>query len=656
MPQDDPFEPRLGRMRARGGKRQARFLNRILAAANLARGGKPGPAGRKGFAGGKIGRGVGVGRVLVQRDRLAAFRARRAIVKSRIVRLAGKEAANARAHLRYLGRDGTTREGAPGTLYGADADQVDGKAFLERGAGDRHQFRLIVSPEDGDQYPDLKPVIRRLMQQMEEDLGTRLEWVAVDHFNTGHPHSHVLLRGVDEQGKDLILARDYLACGIRERAGEILDFDLGPRTDREIEGRLRAEIDQERFTSIDRRLLGAAVDGIVGAAATDPFEHSFRAGRLAKLARMGLAEPIGAGRSRLAPQLEATLRQIGERGDILKTLQGALKEASVARAPSDLGRFDPDSSAPLIGAVIARGLSDELRDHHYLVVDGIDGRAHYVDIGRGDPEATIGRGMIVQVQAVRPEARAADRTVSAVAGANKGIYSTDAHLRHDADASLKFAETHVRRLEAMRRAGVGVERRPDGSWSIPADHVERAAAYEARLARDRPVQVSLLSPLPLDQLAGHDGETWLDQRLSDGRSATAREAGFGAQVRLAEQRRRGWLIDEGLLDPGSNRPLDVETLAVLRRRELGRIAGQLSRTLGLPFVEARRGDRIEGFIDRKVQFASGRACAVLCKSKEFTLVPWRPNLERALGRHVTARLNGQGIDWSVAAPRGRTIS
>src|SRR3546814_12804038 len=70
-------------------------------------------------------------------------------------------------------------------------------AFLQRCDGDRHQFRFIVSPEDGSEYPDLKPYIRRLMTQMEADLGTRLDWVAVDHFNTPHPPPHILLRGVD---------------------------------------------------------------------------------------------------------------------------------------------------------------------------------------------------------------------------------------------------------------------------------------------------------------------------------------------------------------------------------------------------------------------------------------------------------------------------
>src|SRR5205814_6228412 len=130
--------------------------------------------------------------------RFAGLRGRRAIVKTRLVRLGGKALAAARAHLRYIQRDGATREGEAGRLYSAADDQADGKAFLERCDGDRHQFRLIVSAEDGAQYDDLRPLVRRFMARMEEDLGTRLDWVAADHVDTLHPHTHIMLRGKDE--------------------------------------------------------------------------------------------------------------------------------------------------------------------------------------------------------------------------------------------------------------------------------------------------------------------------------------------------------------------------------------------------------------------------------------------------------------------------
>lgn len=313
---DDYFELWLGRM----GKDRP-FHHSVLKSANLAGGLKRlGRQARK-FDGSRIGRGSGIGRVLGISGRHSGERSRRAVVKARIVRLAGKGARAAVAHLRYLQRDGTTREGERGSLYSAELDAVDGKAFLERGREDRHQFRVIVAPEDGAEYQDLKPLIRRLMSQAEKDLGTKLDWVAVDHFNTGHPHSHILVRGRDDQGNDLIIAREYITMGLRRRTVDLVNLDLGPRTDREIMRSNLREIDQERFTGIDRRLLRAVdAEGLVSPRHRDGVEQSLRAGRLATLSNMGLADEEQQGRRRLAEKLEPTLRAMGRRGDIIATL------------------------------------------------------------------------------------------------------------------------------------------------------------------------------------------------------------------------------------------------------------------------------------------------------------------------------------------------
>jgi hypothetical protein len=106
------------------------------------------------FDGSRIGRGSATGRVLGTSNRHLGPRDRRVVVKVRLVRLGGKRTDAAAAHLRYLQRDGTTREGERGTLYSAELDHADGKAFLERGTHDHHQFRFIVAAEDGAEYSD----------------------------------------------------------------------------------------------------------------------------------------------------------------------------------------------------------------------------------------------------------------------------------------------------------------------------------------------------------------------------------------------------------------------------------------------------------------------------------------------------------------------
>lgn len=654
MSSDDDFEPRLGRMRAKGGRAHRKFLHAVLAATNLARGGAWTPARKSGFDGSRIGRGAGVGRVLSRRDSYAAFRRRRVIVKSRIVRLAGKGMNRAQAHLRYLERDGTTRDGGRGQLYGAEVDKVDAKTFLDRQIGDRHHFRFIVSPEDGAEYDDLKPLTRRLMARMEQDLGTKLDWVAVDHYNTGHPHTHIIVRGKDERGRDLIIARDYVSHGLRERACELVDLDLGPRADDAIQQRLRAEVGQERLTSIDRSLLrDVDAEGMVNGVGRDPFDHSIRIGRLKTLERLGLATSEGGLCWRLAPDLAHTLGKMGERGDIIRTMQRALADRAALIASADQAIYDPSAvNAPaLTGRLVRRGLSDELNDRHYLIIEATDGRTHYVDIGRGEATDALGEHAIVRIAPVPVGIREADRTVVAIAAANGGRYDIDAHLRHDPSATQAFAETHVRRLEAIRRLTGGVEREPDGTWIIGPDHLERAAAYEAARAKDRPVTLEGMSPRPLEALIEADAATWLDRQLIDLSPEPLRDAGFGREVRSALERRRQWLSARGFAQgQADNAFFPAEMIDVLQRRELLRCAGALSDELGLDFEEAKVGALIEGIYRRPVELISGRF-ALIEKSREFTLVPWRPVLDRHVGKSVSGIVRKSGVSWTIGRSR-----
>jgi len=662
MTQDDDFEPKLGKIRSRGSKRGRKYLHRVLQATMLA-GGRvaSGSSAREAkFHGSQIGRGASIGRMLASRDRYAAFRSRRVVVKSRIVKLAGNGIKGARAHLRYIQRDGVTRDGHPGELYSAEQDRADGKAFTERSAGDRHQFRFIVAPEDGVEYDDLRPFVRRLMTQMEEDLGTTLEWVAVDHYNTGHPHSHIILRGKDDRGRDLVIAREYLTKGLRERAAELVTLDLGPRSDLEIENRLRNEVQQERLTSIDRRLLrDRDGEGLVWSTDRDAFQQTLRAGRLQKLKHLGLAEEVRPGEWRLADDLEETLKRMGERGDIIRTMQREMTENGVVRATADYVIFDPAAkdSRSITGRVVARGLSDEINDRHYLIVDALDGRTHYVDIGKGEATEPLPESAIVRIDPRHPEPRQVDRTVSEIAAANGGRYDVDIHLRHDPSASARFAETHVRRLEAIRRVTGGVEREPDGTWVIAPDHLERAAAFERRQAQAAPVVVQTLSPLPLERQVGAEGATWLDRELVADTPEPVRDEGFGRDVRAAQAQRRQGLIAQELAREEQDRTVyRSNLLGILRRRELARVAGQLSDELGLNYVETKSGEKVEGVYRRHIDLASGRF-AVIEKAREFTLVPWRPVLERHLGKQVSGIVRGDSISWTIGRQRsGPSIS
>jgi hypothetical protein len=446
---------------------------------------------------------------------------------------------------------------------------------------------------------------------------------------------------------------------MRERAAELVDLDLGPPSIDDIRARLRGEVNQERLTSIDRALLrDADAAGLVAAKGRDAFEQTIRTGRLRRLERFGLARPVAAGRWRLAPDLADTLKHMGERGDIIRTMQRAFAAQGKAPALADQIIYDAQAPGvrPLVGRLLERGLADELDDRHYLILEGADGRSHYVDIGGGEGVEPQVRAAIIRIAPVSAGIREVDRTVAEVAAANGGRYTIDVHLRHDPGATHAFAESHVRRLEAMRRLTGGATREPDGSWIIAPDHLDRAAAFEARRAKDRPVIVETLSAQPLEKLVGAEAATWLDRELVALDPEPLRDAGFGQEARHALAQRRQWLLEEGLaVDRDGTTTYRPGMIDALRRRELLRVAGQLSDELGLPFVEPSPGARIAGRLRGPVDLMSGRF-ALIENSREFMLAPWRPVLERYVGQSLTGVQRPDGISWTFGRERGPSVS
>ena len=218
----------------------------------------------------------------------------------------------------YLQREGVTRDSTDGRMFDASSEMADEHAFAERCEDDRHHFRFIISPEDAARLDDLRTFTRELMRDAERDLGTALDWVAIDHWNTDNAHMHLLIRGVADDGKDLVISRAYISRGFRDRAAERVTVELGPRTEHEIRSALESDVEAERWTSLDRALRDRADEG-AGIADLRPGETSdgpelrrLMLGRAAKLERFGLAEQIAPSCWTLKPRLEETLRELGD--------------------------------------------------------------------------------------------------------------------------------------------------------------------------------------------------------------------------------------------------------------------------------------------------------------------------------------------------------
>ena len=402
---DDDIHLRPGRIHHgnQGAKRPKSFVGEVMRAAKKA-----------GHTGRTFGRTGGTkGQSTFGRGRRAALSlssrspGRRVVVMTRIVRHQGKRFRSAplAKHIAYLKREGVTRDGADARMFDARSDEAETKAFAEQCEDDRHHFRFTVSPEDAAEMADLRTFTRELMADAEKDMGTKLDWVAVDHWNTDNPHIHVLVRGQADDGRDLVISRDYISQGFRGRAAERVTLELGPRSEQEIRTALQKEVEAERWTSLDRSLRdisdegGGVADLRPGGAGEDPELRRLMLGRAAKLERLGLAEEVGSARWTLKPGFEPALRDLGVRGDIIKTMHRAMTGAGHEPDVSGFALHGDAVAEPVLGRLVARGLHDELKGSAYAIVEGVDGRTHHLRFSDLEMTGDARPGAIVEARA-----------------------------------------------------------------------------------------------------------------------------------------------------------------------------------------------------------------------------------------------------------------
>ena len=290
-------------------------------------------------------------------------------------------------------------------MFDAASDEADTKSFADRCEDDRHHFRFIISPEDAAELENVRTFARELMADAERDLGTKLDWVGIDHWNTDNPHVHVLVRGRADDGQDLVISREYISRGFRERASERVTLELGARTEHEIRSTLESEVQAERWTSLDRSLRkiaddgGGVIDLRPGLAEEDPELRRLMLGRAAKLERLGLGEQVGSARWTLKPGLEQTLRDLGTRGDIIKTMHRAMTGAGRDPDVSGFALHGDEPANLVIGRLVARGLHDELKGSAYAIIEGVDGRTHHLQFSDLAVTGDATPGAIVETRA-----------------------------------------------------------------------------------------------------------------------------------------------------------------------------------------------------------------------------------------------------------------
>lgn len=414
MSSDDDFRIRPGRIRSSNPGKGKRFVARVLAATQKAGGlHRPGSSAK---GRGRFGRGRAASLAAL---RGLTSRSRGVVIKARVVRQGTKSTPLA-AHLTYLRREGVTRDGTRGQMFDAAGEAAQLSDFAGRCEGDRHHFRFIVSPEEATELADLRAFTRDLMSEVSRDLGTKLDWVAIDHWNTEHPHVHILVRGRADDGEDLVISPDYISRGLRARAEQLATLELGPRSELEIRQALDRQVDADRWTPLDQALTREAAkqDGSIDlrplAEQPNDVKCSALAARARKLEKLGLAASIGPGQWILAEEAESVLRALGERGDIIKRIHRGLTERGVERATSDFVWSREAEGDTIVGRLVSRGLDDELKGSAFAIVDGVDGRAHHLRFANLDATSDAAPGAIVEVRRLLSRDGAAARLVLAV--------------------------------------------------------------------------------------------------------------------------------------------------------------------------------------------------------------------------------------------------
>ncbi len=450
MKRENEFRPRVGRSRDKGAgavPKARGFVGEVLSASKRSGLGTL-DLGSRGRAG-RFGRGGG--RAIS--GRLAS---RRVVIKTRIIQHKGSRyrAAPMKMHLSYLRRQGATRDGGRAEMFDCDG-VADHDAFAKRIEDDRHHFRFMVSPEDAAKLADLRTTTRELMARAERELGARLDWVAIDHWNTDNPHVHVLVRGVADDGRDLVINPEFLKHGFREMAQALVSLELGPRSEAEIAASLDREMTADRWTHLDRRLREVAndtggVDLRPDGTRQGPGEARL-IGRAQYLERLGLAQFQGPGQWRLVDDLEPRLRDLAQRGDIIKTLHASLRgQDRDLNAIVIQGR---DLEAPVFGKLADRGLHDEVTGHAYVVVDAVDGRTHHFRFGDLAQTGDTPIGGLVEIRS-----RRLDDGGSWVELVHRSDLSLDAQVKASG-ATWLDRQMVAREPQVLAQAGFGLEAR-----------------------------------------------------------------------------------------------------------------------------------------------------------------------------------------------------
>ncbi len=512
---------------------------------------------------------------------------------------AGSGGKNLYHHIHYVSRSKAGKDGDRAVLFDKENEGLGRKDFFECCKDDRHHFRMIISPEKGRGIEDFQGYVRGVMTRVEKDLGTQLDWVSAVHYDTDDIHAHVIVRGKNDKGEDLVIGRDYISYGIRSRAQELATELLGERSLEDIQKSLEAEIDAMRVTSLDRfierhvdqeRQLDVRKENNFGKSSS--YEVAVK-GRLRFLQSTGLASEYPPGVFTLKEKYTDTLYEAGRANDIIKQLhRGGLEDLS------DLSIYSLKNAEgkSLEGRLVSKGYADELNDRKYIVLDEIGGGKHYVPLGEYARYDELKKGTLLRVRSGHGSTGKADHNIQMIAGQNKGIYDEALHMRH-IEAKQKYIpeekreayiDSHRKRLETLEKNGV-INALDDGCYQIPEDVIEHGKEITKKInerenKRFYP-RLDVLSKEAPEKQAQEAKVTWLDKELFKRSKGKSGLENMDVALNEALEVRKDWLIQKelGLVQANGAFVFKGGAFKSLRRMEVVAKGEELAAKVGLEF-------------------------------------------------------------------------
>lgn len=337
---------------------------------------------------------------------------------------------------------------------------------------------------------------------------------------------------------------------------------------------------------------------------------------------------------------------MGERGDIVKALHRAMKAGSPSIVTED-NIFDPNRpwAEAKTGLVRRYGKVDDTRETGFVVIEVDDGRLVHATVADDETFQTLRVNQVVAFEPYHKGPRSIDRSILEFSNRNGGVYDAGKHATESDRISIAYAKAHERRLEALRRRKV-VVRKQDGTWRIPGNYLDQVSDYETHRSKRLPVAIARDSRLTLKQMETARGVTWLDRKLLNEGGGPNLPGRFGASMAM----RRSVLETLGVTknEDGS---FGEKALKDLQALDLQDAAASLSSETGKAYAALGNRRDVNGIYREAIERPSGKF-AVIERSREFTLVPWRPIMERRLGRSISGRVSAGGISWDVVGRAG----